>query len=394
MHIAEFHAAMHAAGLTRGAGVPCSNFGAFIADAAADPYEYVPSSCEGEAVAIAAGMTAAGHGAFAVMQNSGLGNAINPITSLLIPYQIPVALFVSRRGSPGVPDEPQHEHMGAVTYDMLRTSGVPASPFDGQLFGQQLEAFRGGDSMHAWVFEKGALAGKPADAAPAPRPAVESRIVALREPPPAMATRQEFLSALVPALDRPGEPTAVVSTTGKLSRELYELDQGDSGSANRFYMVGSMGSCSAFALGVALTCPLRVVALDGDGSVLMRMGSLATVGWRRPTNFHHVVVDNHAHDSTGGQPTASLTTDLAAVAIACGYRRADTTNDPGHAAALLDEHLHSEGPTFLRVMARTGARPDLARPTRSPAEVFRSFREWLFDASASSSAAVWRGSAN
>jgi len=200
-------------------------------------------------------------------------------------------------------------------------------------------------------------------------------------------TREQALEQLLPWINQGASLPAVVSTTGKLSRELYELDDRDHGRENRFYMVGSMGCAAPFALGIAKAESDKsrdrgdrtrsVVVLDGDGAVLMKMGALGTIGMLGPSNFHHLVFDNGCYESTGGQPTCSPFVDFDSVALACGYRRADSVSDRTELQRALGEHLSSEGPTFLRILIRAGSRPDLGRPSLKPRDGFIRFSNFL-----------------
>jgi len=379
MLIDDFVDALASAGIRSGAGVPCSYFTPLVNRMAVDPgLRYVPAAQEGEAVAIAAGLTAAGRPAFALMQNSGLGNAVNPVTSLLHPYRIPVVLLVSHRGEPGVPDEPQHELMGQITTELATLCGLRTHALDPHRLADQLRASIADSAPTALICGKGSLEGGPT------LPVVALRARSGTVTPEssgeftAAATREEVLRSLLPLLNGGGAAPAVVSTTGKLSRELYELDDRDHSRANRFYMVGSMGCASAFGLGVATARPdLPVVVLDGDGALLMKLGSLATIGHAAPERLHHVVVDNGAHESTGGQPTASPTVDLASLALAAGYRRATTVSDPADAADALRAHLGTPGPSLLRVVVRGGSRADLGRPSLSPRDTYTRFADFV-----------------
>jgi phosphonopyruvate decarboxylase len=367
-----------------GAGVPCSFFTPLVDYMTAEPgLDYLSATSEGEAVAIAAGLTTAGRPAFALMQNSGLGNAVNPITSMLAIYQMPVALLVSHRGQPGIPDEPQHQVMGQITEQLARLCGLRTHLLEPDHFEDALRAAQSEGVPAAWVCRQGTLEGGPKTAK------VTLSVTSRRTSPgnegafQATVSREQALKALLPLLNRgldggPLNPAAVVSTTGKLSREFYELDDKHHGRVNRFYMVGSMGCATGFGLGVARAQPERpVVVLDGDGALLMKFGSLATVGSLAPENYHHVVFDNGAHDSTGAQPTPSPAVDFAVVALACGYRHAETADSPEAMADALGRHLAMPGPTLLRIVITTGARKDLGRPRLSPRDNYLRFREFL-----------------
>ena len=328
MNIDAFGSILKSKGVCSGSGVPCSYFKPLVNYMGADAdLDYVPAASEGEAVAIAAGMVTAGRPAFVLMQNSGLGNAVNPITSMLLIYQIPVVLLVSHRGEPGQTDEPQHQRMGQITAELVRLCGLECHQLQPEAFEVELETALRLGVPTGWVCRKGTLSGGPE----APPIAFSVSIPTVRSTSSAATyrpetTRENALRAILPLLNQGHPPPAVVSTTGKLSRELYELDDRDHTRANRFYMVGSMGCASGFGFGVARVYQGRVLVLDGDGALLMKFGTLATIGASTATNFHHVVMDNAVHDSTGGQATVSPSVDFAAVALACGYRRADTVS--------------------------------------------------------------------
>lgn len=381
MQIEAFVEILKEQGVRSGAGVPCSYFKPLVNQMEADPeLDYLAAASEGEAVSISAGLWTAGRPAFTLMQNSGLGNAINPVTSLLYIYQIPSLLLVSQRGEPGRPDEPQHELMGRITEELARLVELRTRVLDPETFAADLRATLDAGGPGAFICRKGALEGGPR-ATPAPMnltlggPARRVGVVPFR----ARASREEALAALLHLLNRGGHTApAVISTTGKLSRELYELDDRDHQRRNRFYMVGSMGCAAGFGLGVARARPeRRVVVLDGDGAILMKLGTLATVGHLAPKNLHHVVMDNGAYDSTGGQPTVSPGVDLAAVALACGYRDAATVDQPDAAAETLKRQLAAGGPTLLRVLVKPGARKDLGRPRLAPRDGWRRFSSFL-----------------
>jgi len=388
MQIDAFGSILKGQHIESGSGVPCSLFKALVNYMQDDPsLDYLPATSEGEAVAIAAGLVTGGRPAFSLMQNSGLGNAVNPITSLLWVYRIPVMLFVSHRGQPGKPDEPQHELMGQITQQLAILCGLETHLFDPTCFDETLTGTCSRALPAAWIFPKGVLEG---GVSAKPR-AIRIQTVATpaREPTlfRAQLTREQVLQKMLPWLNREDALPAVISTTGKLSRELYELDDTDHRRHNRFYMVGSMGCAAGFGLGIACAEQRnathkggqlrKVLVLDGDGAVLMKMGTLGTIGMVGPKNFHHVVFDNGAYESTGGQPTCSTSVDLAQVALACGFRSAATVCDETDLLRTLERQLTSDGPTFLRVLIRTGSRSDLGRPTLKPPDGWQRFRNFL-----------------
>lgn len=384
MDIEAFGDTLKQHGLRLGAGVPCSYFTPLVNYMTVDPeLDYLSATSEGEAVAIAAGMVTAGKPAFALMQNSGLGNAVNPITSLLYIYRMPVVLLVSHRGQPGLPDEPQHELMGQITEQLASLCGLRTHVFDPEQFPATLSAALHDGAPVAYVVRKGTLSGGPK--APPLSIKVQSRAITPGnqgqfEP---VLTREQALTELLPLINRfDSRAPAVIGTTGKLSRELYELDDREGDKRNRFYMVGSMGCAAGFGLGIARARPERpVLVLDGDGALLMKLGSLATIGFAAPENYHHVTFDNGAHESTGGQPTPSPAVDFALAALACGYKHAETASEPAALRAAVERHLSLEGPTLLRVVIKTGSRGELGRPKLSPRGCYERFSAFLRGAS-------------
>jgi phosphonopyruvate decarboxylase len=383
MQIDSFGKILKQHDIRHGAGVPCSFFTPLVNYMTVDPeLDYISATSEGEAVAIAAGLTTAGKPAFALMQNSGLGNAVNPITSMLYIYKMPVVLLVSHRGESGIPDEPQHALMGQITEQLAVLCGLRTHVLDPERFEANLQAARSDEVPTAFICRKDTLSGGPK--APPFSIAVRSAARAANEGSfSAKLTREQALQAITPLLNRgldagATDAAAVVSTTGKLSRELCELDDRDFSKRNRFYMVGSMGCAAGFGLGVARARPERpVIVLDGDGALLMKMGSLATIGALSPSNFHHVVFDNGTHDSTGGQPTPSPAVDFALAALACGYRHAETADDAQSLSAALERQLGMEGPTLLRMLIETGSRKDLGRPELKPRDGYLRFAAFL-----------------
>jgi phosphonopyruvate decarboxylase len=323
------------------------------------------------------------------MQNSGLGNAVNPITSMLQIYQIPVILLVSHRGEPGKPDEPQHQLMGQITYQLAELCGLRTSQLDPQTFEKSLKNVLSDGVPAAWVFRRGILEGGPK------APPIDLRVSSKTVVPGnqgifhAELTRERVLELLLPFLNQASDKTkqsgllpAVICTTGKLSRELYELDDRDHQRGNRFYMVGSLGCAAGFGLGVARAQPSRpVLVLDGDGGALMKLGTLATIGALGLSNLHHLLFDNGAHESTGGQPTSSPSMDFASMALSVGYRLAETVADEKSITDALKRHLQEEGPSLLRILIRTGSRPDLGRPKLSPRDGWLRFCATLKESS-------------
>jgi phosphonopyruvate decarboxylase len=371
---ADLLSALTAGGVTTVTGVPCSFLTPVINRAINDPsVRYVAATQEGEAAAIAAGAWLGGGLGCVIAQNSGLGNMVNPLTSLLHPARIPAVLVVTWRGQPGIGDEPQHELMGRIStalLDLVEVSWalVPAEPGSLPAVMERCWALMEERRLpHALV-----LAAETVRPEPLHEAAHAGRAVPVRCHGPAgpLATRTAALERLLGEL--PAD-AAVVSTTGKTSRELHDLADRE----QHFYVVGAMGSASAVGLGVALHTARPVVVVDGDGAVLMRMGSLAAVAVHGPPNLVHVVLDNGVHDSTGGQRTLSGAVDLPVVAAACGYARVDSCSRLTDFAAALAGALRASGPSLVHLRIQPGSPPGLGRPDVGPAEVARRFRAFV-----------------
>ncbi len=355
-------------------GVPCSFLTPIINRVIDDEAcRYVAAASEGEAVAIASGAWLAGRNTVFMCQNSGLGNAVNPLTSLNYPFRIPTLAIVTWRGGPGLKDEPQHELMGRITPDLLDVIEVPYA-----LFPKRLEDIPGALSAareymdtdglpYAFIMSKGDVMENDLIAEPAPPPAkgeVEDRLDGA--PPTRYAALERFIS-VVP------EAVAIIATTGKCGRELFTIADRD----QHLYQVGSMGCGVAQGLGVALNTARPVVVLDGDGGALMKLGSLATVGAERPSNLIHVVLDNGTYDSTGGQPTMSGGVDFAAVAVACGYAHGYRCDGLNGFEAAVQSSLRRAGPHLIHLKIQPGSRSELGRPTVKPSDVARRFRNFV-----------------
>src|SRR5689334_11894712 len=340
----DFFAEARRAGLDFYTGVPCSFLTPLINGALATPgLAYVGAASEGEAVAIAAGAWLAGRQTAVMCQNSGLGNAVNPLTSLNAPFRIPTLLIVTWRGQPGLADEPQHKVMGEITQNLLSTIRIAHAPFPtnaeelSAAMASAAEHILGADRVYALVMAKGSLRDEALVAEPPPLlPPGERAEVADGG---ALPTRFALLSSL---LETVGEDTAIIATTGKCGRELFTLAD----RPQHLYQVGSMGGASGMALGVALNTAAPVVVLDGDGAALMKLGTFATIGAYRPGNLTHILLDNGVHDSTGGQPTVSAGVDFAAIALACGYRFAVSCRSAVGFRSALRQAIDAPKPAF------------------------------------------------
>lgn len=323
-----------------------------------DPARHVIAANEGNAAALAAGYhLATGKVPVVYLQNSGLGNIVNPVASLLNGkvYGIPCLFIVGWRGEPGVHDEPQHIFQGEITLPLLETLDIPYFVIDKTTAPEQVSArldeyralFAQGKQA-AFVIRKGALeySGK----------------TVYRNGH--TMSREEAVGQILSASGE--EP--VVSTTGKASREVYELRQArGQGHGHDFLTVGSMGHSSSIALGIALQKPeRRVWCLDGDGAALMHLGAMAVIGAKGPANLIHVVLNNEAHESVGGMPTVAGKVDLCAIARACGYPRVFSVDCPEELNQALEAAKEGGQLTFLEVKCALGARENLGRPATTP----------------------------
>ena len=344
-------------------GVPCSYLKPFINAVIDDPTtEYVAAANEGDAVAIAAGAQLGGQRAIAMMQNSGLGNAVNPLTSLTHTFRIPVLLIITLRGDPDGPaDEPQHALMGPITTKLLETMEIPWANFPSEdaaiepTLKTAVEAMDSTQRPFALVMRRGSVVEQQLTTAP------ESKGTFNNPPQPfaaPTANRRELLQALQQTV---ADDDLVVATTGFTGRELYSLND----RPNQIYLVGSMGCAMSLGLGLALACPKRrVVVIDGDGALLMRLGGLTTVGYQRPANLLHLVLDNECHESTGGQSTLSHSVDLCAIAAASGYPDTRRCTTVAEITALIADR--SSGLKFAHFKIKPGTASDLPRPTIKP----------------------------
>lgn len=356
------------------AGVPDSllkNICAYIADHLDERHNIITAN-EGGAVGLAAGYhLATGRIPVVYMQNSGEGNIINPLASLTDKevYNIPVLLLIGWRGRPGVHDEPQHVKQGKVTLPLLETMGIPYAVLakDEQEAAAQIskavQVMTETKECYALVVEKDTFE------AYALQNIVKNALT---------LTREEAIQTVAAAL---GDKDVIVSTTGMISRELFEYRTAmGQGHERDFLTVGSMGHASQIALGIALEKPeRRVWCFDGDGAAIMHMGSMAIVASKHPQNYVHVVFNNGAHDSVGGQPTVGLDIDLPAVARAVGYRQAVSVSSKEELASLLADVRQQEGPVLLQVCVKKGNRKDLGRPTTTPIQNKEALMDFLKD---------------
>ncbi|AKG35037.1 phosphonopyruvate decarboxylase [Paenibacillus durus] len=369
----QFGAELHRLGFHFYTGVPCSYLKNLI-NYAINDCEYIGAANEGDAVAIAAGAYLGGKKPVVLMQNSGLGNAVSPLTSLLYPFRIPLLGFVSLRGEPGVPDEPQHELMGQITPQMLELMQVEWQYLSSEMAEakqQLLQAVRVTEQNRPFFFvvRKGTF--EPEELRSQTPLLAANQTVRVKHKRDQLPTRYEALSLLHAQRD---SHTVYLATTGKTGRELYDIAD----HAGNFYMVGSMGCISSFGLGLALTQTKKdIVAIDGDGSLLMRMGALSTIGCYGPSNLLHILLDNNAHDSTGGQKTVSHNLDFVKIAAASGYAHSIYVHQLSELEAVLSEWKEAKKLTFLHMRIAAGSKEPLGRPHIRPFEVKERLVEFL-----------------
>lgn len=353
------------------AGVPDSllkNICAYITDHL-DAQHNIIAANEGAAIGLAAGhYLATGHPACVYMQNSGEGNIINPIASLTDPevYNIPVLLLIGWRGKPGVHDEPQHIKQGKVTTGLLNTMGINYDVLSKEEEKAQKQIVKAIDALkrnevYALVIEKDTF---------------EDYKLQTNEQNNYTMSREEAIQTVASKL---GEKDCIVSTTGMISRELFEYRESKGqGHERDFLTVGSMGHASQIALGIALAQPeRRVWCFDGDGATIMHMGSMAIVADKTPKNYVHVVFNNGAHDSVGGQPTVGLKINLPSIAKAVGYKLAISVDNKEELENQLSNLAAQEGPVLVEVKVKKGNRKDLGRPTTTPQENKNALMEFL-----------------
>lgn len=354
------------------AGVPDSllkNLCAYITDHA-DAAHNIIAANEGGAMGLAAGHhLATGQIPVVYMQNSGEGNIINPLASLTDKdvYNIPVLLVIGWRGKPGVHDEPQHVKQGKVTTGLLNTMGIDYTVLSKEEDKAFVQIQKAVDYMqttkecYALVVEKDTF---------------DTYALQSIEKNDLTMPREEAIKTVAAVL---GEKDAIVSTTGMISRELFEYRTAmNQGHERDFLTVGSMGHASQIALGIALEkADRRIWCFDGDGATIMHMGSMAIVAQKAPKNYVHVVFNNGAHDSVGGQPTVGLHIDLPRVARAVGYKHTYSVATKEDLADILNEVKNIDGPVLIEVKVKKGNRKDLGRPTTTPVQNKEALMEFL-----------------
>lgn len=341
-------------------GVPDSLLKQFCACVSEELHEsqHTIAANEGGAIGLAIGnYLATGEVPLVYLQNSGLGNCVNPLLSLASPeiYAVPMVLMIGWRGEPDQPDEPQHIHQGRVMLNMLESMEIPYIVLDRQeeiAFAQTKQLLDKAKSQNcpcAIVVRKDTF----------------SNYVKQQVNEAGVMKREDVIASVIDALPK---SACVICTTGMPSRELYEIRRARKESHSMdFLTVGGMGHASHIALGMAAAIPERpVYCIDGDGAALMHLGSMAINGQSRIGNFHHIVLNNGAHASVGGQPTVAKKIDLCGIAVACGYRLTARVDAEEALELALNSTLVERGPSFMDVIVGAESRGDLGRPTTTP----------------------------
>ena len=371
IEVKETYDALIENGVDMFTGVPDSllkNFCAYVTDTA-DKQHHIIAANEGNAVGIAAGhYLATGHPALVYMQNSGLGNTVNPLLSLADEkvYSIPMVLMIGWRGEPGVHDEPQHVKQGEVTLALLDAMQIPYQILENAAqIGAMVQLAMQRKAPTALVIRKGTFGS------------YKLRNASHNDNP---LSREDALKLVV---EHMRQDDVIVSTTGKLSRELFELREArHEGHGHDFLTVGSMGHSSSIALGIALEQPARrVFCFDGDGAFIMHAGALGINASMQPRNFFHILFNNGAHESVGGQPTIGFRLDAVGMARASGYRHVLTATTADEMVGALQQLEHLDGPVFLELRVAINSRDDLGRPTTTPIENKDAFMNGLLKTS-------------
>lgn len=350
------------AGVTLFTGVPDSLLKEFCACVTTSirPQDHIIAANEGASVGLAIGhYIGTGSLPLVYLQNSGLGNTVNPLLSLASPevYGIPMLMMIGWRGEPNKKDEPQHVHQGRVMLQMLEDMDIPYVVLSDEISEASIQTQDAAKKAHnikgpvAIIVRKNTF----------------DKFEALRVQSDLPMGREEAIIAAAETLE---DNAAVVCTTGMPSRELFEFRaRGEAGHYRDFLTVGGMGHASQIALGLALAQPARpIYCFDGDGAALMHMGSMAITGQSGAKNLIHLVFNNGVHDSVGGQPTVGFNIDMRQVALACGYVMAQRVSTKDHLKKAIAVARSTDGVTFIEVMVRPGNRADIGRPTSTPAQ--------------------------
>ena len=330
---------------------------------------------EGNAVALAAGYhLGTGKLPLVYMQNSGIGNAINPLLSLCDPevYSIPMIIFIGWRGEPGVKDEPQHIKQGKIQLDLIKSMDIAFSVIskDEQNINKKINEgiSLAIDEQRPFIFliKKGTFDKYKSKGSINKNSLIKNDFM----------TREKALEIIIKEIPK---DSVIISTTGKTSREIFEIRENFKMPHYKdFLTVGSMGHCSSIALGIALSNPKRkIICIDGDGSMIMHMGSLSMIGDISPSNFFHILINNYVHESVGGQKTAAKLINIQKLVESNSYKNTLKVEDVEGLKYQLNQSLLKKGPNFLEIITKPGSREDLGRPTIKPHENKKHFMGFL-----------------
>jgi phosphonopyruvate decarboxylase len=330
---------------------------------------HIIAANEGNAIALATGYyLGTGKIPLVYMQNSGLGNAVNPLLSLCDPaiYSIPLIMLVGWRGEPGTEDEPQHVKQGNVQLDLIKAMDIPYL-----IISKSDQDFRTkiSDSIKIASFQKRPFAFiiKKGTFSEYPKEVLSDNVKLMK--------REKALEIILSQISK----DIIISTTGKTSREIFEIREKNIEPHYRdFLTIGSMGHCSSIALGIAIPNPRKkVVCIDGDGAFIMHMGSLSTVGKLKPKNFYHILINNQVHESVGGQATSASYINIPDLVKANGYKKVFFTDNEMELKSKVQMLISEEGPSFLEIKVKPGSRKDLGRPTIKPVDNKITFMKFI-----------------
>ena len=363
-------------GFTFFTGVPCSYLTPVINGVInSKKIKYIGATNEGESIGIASGAWLAGKKSVVMIQNSGLGNTINPLTSLNYPFKIPILLITTWRGDPKIIDEPQHKLMGKITQKILLLSKVKNEIFPTaeknlvKIINKANNSIKKTSLPYALIMRKETIKKEKLN---------QKKIFIKKRQKAFISYKKKYIPSRYEILEKINSKInnkiAVIATTGKTGRELFTINDCE----NYFYQVGSMGCASAIALGVALNSKKKIIVLDGDVALLMKMGNMSTIGANKPANLIHILLDNNVHDSTGQQLTNASTVEFANIAINCGYKKSFSIDNTNDFSKILDKSINNtSGPIFIHIKINKGSIKNLGRPTINPSKVAKRFKNFL-----------------
>ncbi|MBN2571278.1 MAG: phosphonopyruvate decarboxylase [Ignavibacteriales bacterium] len=357
MKALDFINALKENGISDFTGVPCSTFKPVIHHLEKSEH-YIIASSEGEAMGIAAGISLSGNTPAVFMQNDGFGNTVNPLTSLTKLYEFPTLLVISWRGEPGVKDAPQHVWSGKTLLELMKVFEIEYHILTDELEADKKEIKR--------LIDLAKNENKVC--------AIICRKEIFEKEKIEQTVSEELLSrmqAIETALSEIEDEIPIFSTTGMPSREIYQVKD----RKNNFYTVGSMGCTSSIAFGYFLKTKKKVAVFDGDGAVLLKMGTLATLGYYQPEKLLHICLDNESYESTGGQSTISTKIILSDVAIAAGYKNVKLVKSKDEITEFIKKWKANPSLSFLHIKVKNQTDHNIGRPKESPAELKKRFME-------------------